>query len=127
MGLGDLVSRLTPEEKRALAKQLLRERSNPAPGAEVPGGIPLSHYRWDHHPAAVGFLRAAEPFGFKDPYFRVHEGIAGATTVIEGKRYINYSNYNYLGLSGHPAVRVAGAEAIAHYGTSVSASRMVGG
>ena len=40
---------------------------------------------------------------------------------------INFSSYNYLGMSGDPAVAQAAKEAIDRYGTSVSASRLVSG
>jgi 8-amino-7-oxononanoate synthase len=41
--------------------------------------------------------------------------------------YHNFASYNYLGLSGHPRVTAAAQEAIARWGTSVSASRLVAG
>ena len=66
---------------------------------------------------------AAGVMGLENPYFRVHEERAGATTLIDGKRYTNFSSYDYLGLNGHPAVLDAAARAIAQYGTSCSASR----
>src|SRR5579859_1707315 len=50
---------------------------------------------------------AAELLGISDPYFRVHDGIAGAETSIEGRPFINFSSYNYLGLNGHPQVSAA--------------------
>jgi 8-amino-7-oxononanoate synthase len=65
--------------------------------------------------------------GIDDPYFRVHDGIAGAETSIGGKRFINFSSYNYLGLNGHAQVAAAAKDAIDRYGTSVSASRLVSG
>lgn len=74
-----------------------------------------------------GLRQAADLLGVKDPFFRVHEGIPCATTRIGGKEYLNFSNYNYLGLNGHPEVQAAACEAIARYGTSASASRMVSG
>jgi len=70
---------------------------------------------------------AAELLGISDPYFRVHDGIAGAETSIERRRFINFSSYNYLGLNGHPEVTTAAKEAIDRFGTSVSASRLVSG
>lgn len=62
-----------------------------------------------------------------DPFFRIHQGRAGATTWINDHECINYSSYNYLGLSGHPKVNQAAQDAINQYGTSVSASRIVSG
>src|SRR6267154_167192 len=70
---------------------------------------------------------AAEFLGISDPFFRVHEGIAGAETVIDGCSYVNFASYNYLGLNGHPRICAAAKAAIDRYGTSVSASRPVSG
>lgn len=69
----------------------------------------------------------SEQLGIANPFFKVHEGTAGATCHIGGREYINFASYNYLGLSGHPEVVLAAKEAIDRYGTSVSASRIVSG
>jgi 8-amino-7-oxononanoate synthase len=71
--------------------------------------------------------RAGEALGIRNPYFRPHEGIAGATTLIDGKTYDNFVSYNYIGLNGDPRVSQAAKDAIDLYGTSVSASRIVSG
>ncbi|MCO8124629.1 aminotransferase class I/II-fold pyridoxal phosphate-dependent enzyme [Stieleria sp. TO1_6] len=65
--------------------------------------------------------------GVPNPYFTVHDGIVADTTVIGGQELISFASYNYLGLSGHPAVSDAAAAAVKKYGTSVSASRLVSG
>ena len=65
--------------------------------------------------------------GVPNPYFTVHESVVRDTTVVGGKELISFASYNYLGLSGHPAVTSAAAEAVSKYGTSVSASRLVSG
>ncbi len=65
--------------------------------------------------------------GIPDPFFKVHEGNAGATTRIAGRECINFASYNYLGFSGHPAVNRAAIDALERYGSSVSASRVVSG
>ena len=70
---------------------------------------------------------AAEVLGISDPFFRVHEGIAGAETVIDGRSLVNFASYNYIGLNGHPDIVRAARAAIDRYGTSVSASRPVSG
>jgi len=70
---------------------------------------------------------AAEFLGIPDPFFRVHEGIASAETVIGNRRYINFASYNYVGLNGHPDIADAVRAALEQYGTSVSASRPVSG
>jgi 8-amino-7-oxononanoate synthase len=70
---------------------------------------------------------AAEFLGIADPFFRVHEGIAGSETVIGNHTYINFASYNYIGLNGHPDIASAAKAAIDQYGTTVSASRPVSG
>src|SRR5215831_395418 len=70
---------------------------------------------------------AAEFLGIADPFFRMHEGIAGAETVIGNSAYTNFASYNYIGLNGHPEIASAAKAAIDRYGTSVSASRPVSG
>jgi 8-amino-7-oxononanoate synthase len=73
-------------------------------------------------------IRAAgEALGLENPFFRPHEGIAGATTRIGGRDYLNFASYNYLGLNGDPRVAAAAKAAIDRHGVSASASRMVSG
>src|SRR5262249_7306139 len=76
----------------------------------------------------IGLIREAADFlGIGDPFFRVHQGIAGAETLIGNRSYINFASYNYLGLNGHPRISQAAKAAIDRYGTTVSASRPVSG
>lgn len=65
--------------------------------------------------------------GIPNPYFTRHEGITNDRTVINGRELISWSSYNYLGMSGDPAVSEAAREATTKFGTSVSASRLVSG
>ncbi|WP_025733148.1 aminotransferase class I/II-fold pyridoxal phosphate-dependent enzyme [Carnimonas nigrificans] len=86
--------------------------------------------RFDLQPGyqQVKMMRATgERRGIDNPFFKLHEGIAGATTVIGGRTCINFASYNYLNLSHHPEVLEAATEAMQRYGTSVSASRAVSG
>jgi 8-amino-7-oxononanoate synthase len=92
--------------------------------------IPEHFYRFHLH---LGYQQiriindGAARLGIDNPFFKLHEGVAGATTQIGGREYINYANYNYLALSGHPEINQASKAAIDRYGTSVSASRLVSG
>src|SRR5438874_3932706 len=70
---------------------------------------------------------AAEYLGIGDPFFRVHEGIAGDETLIGNRSYLNFASYNYVGLNGDQRIADAAKTAIDRYGTSVSASRPVSG
>ncbi|WP_036262323.1 aminotransferase class I/II-fold pyridoxal phosphate-dependent enzyme [Methylocapsa aurea] len=65
--------------------------------------------------------------GLDNPFFRLHETGAGATTRIGGRQFINFSSYDYLGLNQHPEVRAAAHAAIDAFGSSASASRVVAG
>ena len=69
--------------------------------------------------------KGGEQLNIPSPFFKVHEKVASNTTQIGGKEYINYANYNYLDLCGHPRVSEAATQAIDQYGTSASASRPV--
>ncbi len=74
-----------------------------------------------------GRFEELESLGLRNPYFVAHEGTTSNIARIGGRELLNFSNYNYLGLSGHPAVNTAAQAAIECYGTSVSASRVVSG
>jgi 8-amino-7-oxononanoate synthase len=104
------------------------DESAPMRRAEDP--IPESWCRFDQHPGYQQLRilnEGAARLGIGNPFFRAHEGVAGASTVIEGEAFLNYSSYNYLGLAGHPEVNAAAAAAIERYGTSACASRLVAG
>ena len=70
---------------------------------------------------------AAAYAGIGNPFFQVHEGCAGATTVIQGRHVTNFASYNYLGLNGHREVSTSAKAAVDRYGTSAAASRLVAG
>jgi len=118
------------EEKRALLKQLLHDKEGGRNSGRERNGIPEEFYRLEKFPEYRALLEQSgifETLGIDSPYFSVHQGISDHDTRIGGKDYINYSGYNYLGLSGHPEVSAAAKAAIDLYGTSVSASRIVSG
>ncbi len=70
-------------------------------------------------------LERVEQLG--NPFFSLHQGIAKDTIQTGERELINYSSYNYIGMSGDPKVIEATQRAIAQYGTSVSASRVLSG
>jgi 8-amino-7-oxononanoate synthase len=114
--------------KKAGAGATARAVVMPSPRPHA--AVPEAFTRFDRHPLYEKLLvprAAADRLGLKNPFFIAHEGVAGAVTHIDGREYINFSSYNYLGLAGHPAVNKAAREAIDRYGTSASASRLVAG
>jgi 8-amino-7-oxononanoate synthase len=102
-------------------------------GAAMSAGavdVAEEHYNFAELPAYKELkqrLEMAEIAGVKNPYFTVHERVTNNTSVIGGREVLNYSSYNYVGLSGHPDVSAAAKAAIDRYGTSVSASRVASG
>jgi 8-amino-7-oxononanoate synthase len=114
---------LSATARLALLQRLSKRREDkgPAPGAarafrELPGQRDMELIR-----------EAAGALGLENPFFRPHEGVASATTRIGNREVINYGSYNYLGLNGDARVQAAAQAAIARYGVSASASRMVSG
>lgn len=129
---------LADQARAKLVKRfLVRKAGSESASREVSGAagdanrsIPDTFCRFDRFPEYEKILVpkvAAKRMGIENPFFKSHEGSAGATTMIDGRSYINFSSYNYLGLSGHPRVNKAAREAIERYGTSASASRLVAG
>ncbi len=68
-----------------------------------------------------------EQFGLRNPYFKTHEGLAGAHSRIDGRDVLNFSCYDYLGINGHPEIVAAAKATIDRFGISCSASRVVAG
>lgn len=69
----------------------------------------------------------ADALGLRFPFYQTHDVRAGARSVIDGKRVVNFASYDYLGLNAHPEITIAVADATAAWGTSVSASRITAG
>lgn len=92
--------------------------------------VPEQYWRFSLHPGyqQLRIIReGAASLGLANPYFHAHDGIAGNLTRIDGREFVNFSSYNYLGLCGDARVGAAAKAAIERYGTSVSASRLVSG
>ncbi len=92
--------------------------------------IPAEFYDFDKFPEYLALqerLQILEASGLGNPFFTVHEGITNDRTIIGGREFINFSSYNYIGMSGDPEVIRAVKEAVERFGTSVSASRLVSG
>lgn len=123
-------------QKTKLIDRILGKKAEAAQGAASALPVPViskvskDFTRFDRFPGYEKMLvpkAAAERFGLVNPFFVSHDGLAGATTQIDGREFINFSSYNYLGLNGDRRVNQAAKDAIDRYGTTVSASRLVAG
>ncbi|MFN8982628.1 MAG: aminotransferase class I/II-fold pyridoxal phosphate-dependent enzyme, partial [Alphaproteobacteria bacterium] len=113
---------LSAAARAALLARLSRKRED-VPAPEAPRG-----FRELPGQREMALIRdAAASLELENPFFRAHEGIASAHSVIAGREVINYGSYNYLDLNGDPRVLAAAKAAIDRHGVSASASRMVSG
>ncbi|MBV8848758.1 MAG: aminotransferase class I/II-fold pyridoxal phosphate-dependent enzyme [Methylobacteriaceae bacterium] len=63
---------------------------------------------------------------FGDPFFAPVDRL-GEEARRNGKPFVSFANYDYLGLAPHPKVKADAAEALATLGVGALASRLVGG
>jgi 8-amino-7-oxononanoate synthase len=61
------------------------------------------------------------------PFFRPLDKNDGPEAILDGRRVLMLGSNNYLGLTTHPKVREAAADAVRDYGTSMTGSRLVNG
>ncbi|GLQ05776.1 aminotransferase class I/II-fold pyridoxal phosphate-dependent enzyme [Sneathiella chinensis] len=124
---------LSKEDKKSLLANLRARKKTVKSddGQDVVNAvIPSTYYKFEEFPEYQKLHLhkvIAEKAKIENPFFRLQEGIANSTVTIGNHSLINFANYNYLGLNGHPEVSQAAHDAIDEYGTSVSASRIVAG
>ncbi len=115
---------LSASARLALVQRLARRREGQeqAAAADTRGFSGIQNLRdWE-------LMRdALDALGIENPFFRAHEGRAGAHSRIGGRDVINFGTYDYLGLNGDPRIAAAAAEAITRHGVSAGASRLVSG
>jgi len=58
---------------------------------------------------------------------RVLEGPQGPEITLEGRRYLNFSSNDYLGLAAHPALAEAARRGLEEYGTGSGAAHLITG
>lgn len=116
-------------QRRAALLDDLRARAAPAADPPAPAR-PAARFDFATMPAhrLMRLQRgAAEALGIDSPFFRPLDGRAGPEAVLNGRRLLNFSSYDYLGFNGREEVQEAAIAAIREHGVSVGASRVVAG
>jgi len=111
------------------------DRVEPAPVREPSeGGVlasaaasPADSERFPEVRALEERLAGLRQAGLDNPFRLANEAVSGRRARIAGRDVLTFTSFDYLGLAGHPDVTRAAKEAIDRFGTSSSASRMVGG
>lgn len=118
------------ENVHSLAKGLPQLISNSNSQDKIEA-IPASYYQFEATPEYLQLKQQQQQvkdlLGGVSPLFVPQEGVVSNTTVVNGKELINYATYNYIGMCGDPQVSEAAGAAIAQYGTSAGASRLIAG
>lgn len=124
--------------KTLLANALMRRKMRPKKNEQTDnhflqepayGKFPelCSFENYSEYQNILQMRSVAQKFNIKNPFFCILDGIPTSTIQLDGKMFSNYASYNYLNLNGDHRVTDAAKKAIDHYGTSVSASRLVSG
>ena len=125
--LEEICGQRVPEEEYALCRcvedaalLLLRLEQGVVPEAaseEEKTVTPIT--RFEDTPEYAAFqqrLRTAEETG--NPYFLCNDSPLRDTSLHDGREILNFSSYNYAGMSGRAETVRAAQEAAAHYGCS---------
>jgi 8-amino-7-oxononanoate synthase len=92
--------------------------------------IPEEYYSFDKLPEYQKLqkdLELVQDLGNGNPFFIPQERVVNDTTIVNGRELINFATYNYIGMCGDRQINEAAQKAIARYGTSACASRLIAG
>lgn len=83
--------------------------------------------RWHQDLVAIQHEAARQRLPRHGTFFISRERTRGTQVEIDHRRVVNFSSFDYLGLSQHPYVLAAAHNALDRFGSSSSASRLVAG
>ena len=92
--------------------------------------IPQEYYCFEQTPEYQKLqlqLQQVQSLGNGNPFFIPQDQVASDTTIVDQRQLINFATYNYIGMCGDPLVDKSAQNAIARYGTSACASRLISG
>src|SRR4029078_5966903 len=101
----------TPTGLKGSARSITRALGLGGPTKpEYPPAIPFSEH--DIFRSMNKHRELQRMFGLANPFYRIHEGRQGDTTVHEGRTLISYGSSDYLCLNQEPAVAEAAKAAM---------------
>lgn len=121
---------LNAQEKQRLLDAMRRPGSAPVRQRQEGANIAPQLTSFDSLPGYKQLKlqqAVASQAGLELPYYKCHQGLAKARTIMDEREYSNFATYDYLDLNGHPAIATAVEDALSRYGTSASASRLTAG
>ncbi len=126
--VGCIAAKTAPltKQQAPLAAALPRRKSE----AVAETSIAPECYEVERFPECVALaqrLAGTAAVGLENPFFRIKQRVERATVQIDGSDLISYTSFDYLGMARDPRVGAAVKAAIDCFGTSASASRLVGG
>jgi 8-amino-7-oxononanoate synthase len=130
---GESLFGLAPDERTDMLEQFRGRLGREEAGQEAPRRAPSVPARFTSFAELPAYKKLrvqrtiAEKMRIMDPFFTCHETMAKGRTRINGREYLNFATYDYLGLNGHPKVLAAAGKAMRAFGTSAGASRVVAG
>ena len=95
-----------------------------------PKNIPQEYFCFEQTPEYQKLqlqLQQVKSLGNGNPFFIPQDKVASDTTIVDQRQLINFATYNYIGMCGDPLVDKSAQDAIARYGTSACASRLISG
>jgi 8-amino-7-oxononanoate synthase len=123
--IGSLARHLASLDARGTPSSSMRVPERPVYGPPSQASTDVT--QWPEYRALRGRLDTLGDHGIASPFFQVHDGVTGSEAIVDGRRVVNFANYNYLAFSGDGDVTRAAQDAAERWGTSVSASRVVSG
>lgn len=111
-----------------LSTQVTSNTSSLTPDSNLTSSIPPEFYQFPLSQAYQNLQnRYKQLQNYPNPFFKTHAGLPGSIVTIDGRQLINYASYNYLGFADCPEIVQETIAAVKEYGTSVGASRVLGG